>query len=117
MDGKPVYVHRFVYEQVHHVKLGPKDFVCHSCDNPSCFNIDHLFLGNDRTNTDDKVSKGRQARGFMLPNTRLSDDDVASIRAARKAGARNKDLAVQYGVNPSHISKITTGDRRVTSEG
>lgn len=43
-----------------------KAHVCHRCDNPTCCNPNHLFLGTAKTNAEDKVQKGR-ARGRFSP--------------------------------------------------
>lgn len=34
--------------------------VLHHCDNPTCFNPEHLFFGTDADNAHDRDSKGRQ---------------------------------------------------------
>ncbi len=79
---------------------------CHECDNPSCVNPDHLRFDTRKSNVDDMVRRGRQAR----PG-RLSDSEIVLIRERRAAGARQSDLAEQFGVSASLISMIVRGLR------
>lgn len=44
--------------------------VCHRCDNPPCVRPSHLFLGTQRDNITDAVSKGRMCRGDAHPKRR-----------------------------------------------
>jgi hypothetical protein len=37
--------------------------ICHHCDNPSCVNPDHLFVGSYKDNNNDRALKGR-TRGW-----------------------------------------------------
>jgi len=37
----------------------PELFVCHTCDNPSCVRIDHLFVGTASDNSTDRDTKKR----------------------------------------------------------
>lgn len=55
--------HRLVYEIVHNDELNPENVIMHSCDNPNCCNPRHLSKGTHKDNHDDKVNKGRQAKG------------------------------------------------------
>jgi len=40
--------------------------VLHRCDNPSCVNPDHLFLGTKSDNTQDCIKKGRHFTPFYV---------------------------------------------------
>lgn len=79
--------HRVVYAMY---KEDPGNhLVCHSCDNPSCVNPEHMFLGTSKDNIQDAVKKGRMVslqadanrlkthckRGheFTEKNTRIAD--------------------------------------------
>lgn len=54
--GRQWIISRLVWSLVHGY---PKDFVLHKCDNPPCFNPEHLFPGTAQDNADDAKRKGR----------------------------------------------------------
>lgn len=81
-------------------------FVCHQCDYPPCCNPAHLFLGTAADNMADKHRKGRQRylRGSDLPQTKLSDQDKAVVRARTDGTWRShQELAAEFGVSPTTI--------------
>lgn len=88
--------------------------VCHRCDNPPCVNPSHLFLGSAADNSQDMVSKGRAARnaGDKSGMAKVSDADVAEMRRLRNLGVRLADLAVEFGIHPSQVSRIVRGVSR-----
>ena len=57
-NKKHILAHRWEYMQ-HYGAIPEGMHVLHKCDNPSCINIDHLFLGTHADNMQDKISKGR----------------------------------------------------------
>lgn len=62
-DGRNKRAHRVIYEDYFQVQLTPDQFCCHRCDNPSCVNPLHMFIGTTQDNTRDRDEKGRAAKG------------------------------------------------------
>lgn len=69
--------------------------VCHTCDNGHCVNPAHLFLGSPQDNVRDMMKKKRGIVGSLNPRAKLTDSDVALIRASSLPA---KALAASYGV-------------------
>ena len=117
--GRALYSHRVAYTLTHG-EIPAGAVVCHSCDTPACVNPAHLFLGTEQDNKDDMVRKDRVQHGMRHWNRRLAPPDVEAIRAEySRGGISQSALARRYGVDPSVVSRIMTGDawRRVTSGG
>jgi len=79
--------------------------VLHKCDNPACVRPEHLFLGTDVDNANDRSRKGRSKprKGETNGNAKLTEQDVAEIRSI---GGNRHALAKKYGVSDSLISHV-----------
>lgn len=91
--------------------------VLHRCDNPPCCNPDHLFLGTNADNAQDKASKGRAPSGFAMAHTRLSDADVDHVRRTYRRPKRgdrgnSRELAALYGVTANYITAVAARRER-----
>jgi hypothetical protein len=61
-------VHRVAAHLALGLDLRSAAVVCHRCDNPPCFNPEHLFIGTLSDNTQDMIGKGRGYAG-PVPHT------------------------------------------------
>jgi hypothetical protein len=86
----------------------PNLFVCHTCDNKLCCNPNHLFLGTQKDNMSDMISKGRgnKSHGENHVNTKLKDKDIIKIKKRLRNGEKGINIAKDYGVGRSLISMI-----------
>lgn len=86
-------------------------FVLHRCDNPACCNPDHLFLGTQKENLADCVSKGRTAMGERNGTAKLNEEKVIKAVKLRDSGLSHKKIGAVMGVSRQAIGMILSGER------
>src|SRR6185437_13664372 len=82
--------------------------VLHRCDNPSCVNPDHLFVGTTTDNMRDMVSKGRNActKGERHPGAKLNASKAFEIKWRSAMGESRNSLAREFSVTKPMIKNI-----------
>ncbi len=80
--------------------------VLHTCDNPICCHPDHLFLGTNLDNIQDRIDKGRSCRGEDNHFSKLSEQDVRRVHELRKAGLNQYKIASEVGASQATVSRI-----------
>lgn len=100
--------HRTSYE-LFNGSIGKGLFVMHMCDNRACLNPEHLKLGTNQDNVQDKVSKGRakggNGRKGVNTASKLTNESIKEIRENphdKCAGC----LGRQFNISFQHVSRI-----------
>ena len=112
--GRNLMAHRLMW--IEHNGPIPEDMcACHRCNNPSCVNPNHMFLGTHSENMKDAYKKGRKgtswkfikssAKGEQHWNCKLDDQKVMEIRELSPI-LSTKVLAARFGVTPKSIQNI-----------
>jgi len=104
--------HRLVYEQIYgNIPIGL--YVCHTCNNPSCCNPNHLYGGTSKDNMNQKVREGRQAKGKQcFSNVKLTDEEVLKIRRLYSIKEyTQRKLGEIFGVCQAEISMIVNNKK------
>jgi len=106
--GKQLKAHRVAWE----LKNGPikKGYSClHKCDNRSCVNVDHLFIGTQLDNMRDMIEKGRHktVKGDDHPNAKLSKAKIKKIRQRYfRYGFTQLEISEEFGISRPLVSMI-----------
>ena len=114
-DHRILKAHRFSWEYFRGV-IPAGSYVLHKCDNPSCINPNHLFLGTPFDNMQDKIRKGRAVyeMGEKSHNAKLTDAQVQEIRSLYSTGKYYQhDLGKRFGVTKQHIGRIVNAKARI----
>jgi len=99
-DRKKMLAHRLSYELAFE-EIPDGMCVLHKCDNKSCVNPSHLFLGTHRDNISDCLKKRR------FTPCKLTLENVRIIRSSPHKSTL--DLSKQFGVSKSAIKDVKNG--------
>ncbi len=81
---------------------------CHSCDNRSCCNPSHLFIGSESANARDALVKGRRP----YASKRFTHDDVQRMRELRSVWKLSLSaIAREFNCTVGYVSDVTLGRR------
>lgn len=102
--------HRVSYS-IYKGKIPTDMCVLHRCDNPSCVNPNHLFIGTPADNNQDRAKKhrSRNQNGVLNNRVKLSVDNVIYILEHKEK--KQQELASQFGISQIQVSRIRRGLR------
>ena len=121
-SGKVVLAHRYSWI-IHYGEIPNNLFVLHHCDNPSCVNPKHLFLGTQADNVFDMRNKGRHkeppsSKGELNPRAKITKNDVQEILDLFRRGLSTRiELGLIFDVGQTTIGEIINGSHWACQKG
>lgn len=114
------------------IDIEPGLVIAHSCDWPACCNPGHVSDKSQQANSLEMAerglhpymksglfrytrknwwSKGRNGPGEGHANAKLTDGVINAVRVRYAAGGiRQVDLAAEFGISQTHVSRIVRGE-------
>lgn len=100
--------HRKQCELAHGAAPSPEHQAAHSCGNRMCVNPKHIRWATKVENAADRWLHGTQVHGERQWYSKLTRDQVKEIRRRVAMGQAAPDLANEFSVSPSHISRLAS---------
>lgn len=104
--GRRFKLSRVMYEK-YKGKIPTGMVVRHKCDNPACINPDHLLIGTQLDNIQDRVDRDRSVKGEDVHSATLTEKEVKEI--IKLANRPIEELAEKFNTTKNVISKILRG--------
>lgn len=111
INGVTKTVHRVILWLLSDMDLTSDMHVLHKCDNPPCWNPDHLFLGTNTENIQDAARKGRlqPRQGSKSPKAKINEEIAYAIKLRLRQGENQSFIARDMGIGPKIVNYIAGG--------
>ena len=106
-DGVRISGHRYSYIK-HKGEIPDGMVVRHKCDVRNCINPDHLIIGTQADNVNDRVSRNRGACGEGINTSKLTTEQVEFIR--NNDDMNGIELAKLFGVHNATIYRARNSE-------
>ena len=87
--------------------------LCHTCDNPPCVRLDHLYVGTQQTNARDREYRGRGG-GLGGHPFSIKQENWRCIQYQYHQGSSIKELIKKYKVSRRTIFRILERGKNAT---
>jgi hypothetical protein len=107
--GKLILAHRASWI-LHYGEIPEGMLVLHQCDNPGCTNPEHLHIGTQSENMQDRQKRTWQAPGLeQHPRAQFTNTKVIEIKRLLRSGLSQTKVAAIFGCKVSAVSDISSG--------
>jgi hypothetical protein len=109
ISGRTRKAHVIMLELTQGPKPSPRHEAAHNCGHRICINPRHLRWATRAENQGDRVQHGTHSRGEQCCTAILTENDVQQIRALLAAGKKQTEIAAQFNISRSNVSRIKRG--------